>query len=105
MTWSQLLADAYAEQGPFLVVVPGTFLEIVLNVGQLANQVYAMRIIMRHRVMRCLQLCEGECADIFAGNSHGISRVGMVGYCYGGFFCQELAKEGKVDAFVTNHTT
>ena len=37
--------------------------------------------------------------------SHGISRVGIVGYCYGGFFCQELAKEGKVDAFVTNHTT
>ena len=36
--------------------------------------------------------------------SHGISKVGIVGYCYGGYFCQELSKEGKVDAFVTNHT-
>eukprot|EP00270_Netrium_digitus_P011403 TRINITY_DN3627_c0_g2_i1.p1 TRINITY_DN3627_c0_g2~~TRINITY_DN3627_c0_g2_i1.p1 ORF type:complete len:312 (+),score=89.64 TRINITY_DN3627_c0_g2_i1:103-936(+) len=129
----KVIADSFADEGKFLTVVPDLFAggalkaelmeDMLTLMGQGQQQQSSSVIggllrktrgftslltsfpmfILMHPQSRKVSTMESVIKDIKENRS--IKKIGMIGYCYGGFFCLQFAKEGTIDAFVTNHTS
>jgi len=59
---------------------------------------------LKHRnQQKKLPIFDAVFADL--KRNHGVSKIGLIGFCYGGFFCLHYGKEknGPVDAFTIAH--
>eukprot|EP00271_Cylindrocystis_brebissonii_P012975 TRINITY_DN32505_c0_g1_i1.p1 TRINITY_DN32505_c0_g1~~TRINITY_DN32505_c0_g1_i1.p1 ORF type:complete len:279 (-),score=53.68 TRINITY_DN32505_c0_g1_i1:1027-1863(-) len=128
---AKLLADTYAEKGNFLVVVPDLFggaplptwildrIMLVSNAGKQPTSTigcvvskatavvsigsYMAPFMLRHAESSKMPLMENVIQGLKTELS--ITKIGLVGLCYGGYYCLRFgAVEDKIDAFVSAHT-
>jgi len=87
---------------------PGLFgwiSSIFINLWRICYLIYCfVPFMLRHRAHnKKLPILDAVFADL---KSRGVSKIGLIGFCYGGFFSLYYGKQkdGPVDAFATAHT-